>query len=89
MDSVGKTVKMEARVSGSQPLSITWYKDSNQIYGSDKYAMSLENNVAVMSVRDSSSSDGGVYSCEASNEAGKASCRVTLNITGISVHSSL
>ncbi|XP_010793050.1 titin-like, partial [Notothenia coriiceps] len=81
MDSVGKTVKMEARVSGSQPLSITWYKDNNQIYGSDKYAMSLENNVAVLSVRDSSSSDGGVYSCEASNEAGKASCRVTLNIT--------
>lgn len=82
---MGKTVKMEGRVSGSQPLNVTWYKDNNEIYASDKYDISFKNNVAVLSVRESTGSDGGSYTCEASNEAGKASCRVSLTIAGMSV----
>lgn len=85
VDSVGKTVKMEGRVSGSQPLTITWYKDNSEIYGSDKYSVYFKNNMAVLCVRDSSGSDSGVYTCTASNEAGKASCRVSLTISGMSV----
>lgn len=85
MDSVGKTVKIEGRVSGSQPLTVTWYKDNNEIFGSDKYDVSFKNNVAVLCVRDSVRSDSGVYTCTASNEAGKASCRVSLSISGMSV----
>lgn len=83
MDSVGNTVKMEGRVSGSQPLTVTWYKDDSEIYSSDKYDISFKNNVALLSVRASSSSDGGVYTCTASNDAGKTSCRVSLNISGM------
>lgn len=85
MDSVGKTVKMESRVSGSQPLSVTWFKDNSEIYGSDKYDVSFQNNLATLSVRDTLSSDSGVYTCTATNEAGQASCRVSLNITGTSI----
>lgn len=85
MDSAGKTVKMESRVSGSQPLTVTWYKNDNEIYGSDKHDVSFKNNVAVLCVREATGSDGGVYTCAASNEAGKASCRVSLTITGRSV----
>lgn len=85
MDSVGKTVKMEGRVSGSQPLTVTWYKDNNEIYGSDKYDVSFKNNMAVLCVTDSSTSDSGVYTCTASNEAGQASCRVSLSISGMHV----
>ncbi len=82
---MGKTVKMEGRVSGSQPLTVTWYKDNNEIYGSDKYDVSFKNNIAELGIRDSSSSDSGVYTCAASNEAGKASCRVSLTISGMSL----
>lgn len=85
MDSVGKTVKMESRVSGSQPLTVTWFKDNSEIYGSDKYDVSFQNNLATLSVRDTLSSDSGVYTCTATNEAGQASCRVSLNITGTSM----
>ena len=84
MDSAGKLVKIEGRVSGSQPLHVTWYKDNNEIHGSDKYDVSFKNNLAMLSIRDSATSDGGVYTCEASNEAGKASCRVSLTISGMS-----
>lgn len=87
VDSVGQTVKMEGRVSGSQPLTITWSKDNREIYGSDRYEMSFKNNMAVLLVRDCSGSDSGVYTCTASNEAGKASCRVSLTISGMSVSS--
>lgn len=84
MDSVGKTVKMESRVSGSQPLAATWFKDNSEICSSDKYDVSFKNNMAVLCIRDCSVSDSSVYTCVASNEAGKASCLVSLTITGMS-----
>lgn len=85
---VGKTVKIEGRISGSQPLNIVWYKDEKEIGVSDKYDISFMNNMAVLCVKDSTMSDGGVYTCEATNEAGKASCQVSLNLSGRSLCSS-
>lgn len=82
VDSVGKTVKMEGRVSGSQPLAIAWYKDNSGIHASGKYEVTFKNNVAMLCVRDSTSADSGVYTCEASNDAGKASCQVSVSISG-------
>uniref|UniRef100_A0A8C2ZNV2 Titin n=1 Tax=Cyclopterus lumpus TaxID=8103 RepID=A0A8C2ZNV2_CYCLU len=54
---------LEVKVSGSPELKTKC---------ADKYDVSFENNTAVLSVRASSSSDGGVYTCTASNEAGQA-----------------
>lgn len=82
VDSTGKVVQMEGRVSGSQPLTITWYKDNKEISASDKYDISLKNNMAILCVRDSIVSDSGLYTCEVSNEAGKASCQVSLTLSG-------
>lgn len=84
MDSEGKTVKIEARLSGSQPLTITWYKDNSEICGSDKYDMSFVDNMAILCLRNCSRSDSGVYTCSASNEAGKASCLISVTISGMS-----
>lgn len=86
VDSVGKTVKMEGRLSGSQPLTVTWYKDNAEIYSSDKYDISFKNNTAVVCVQDAVVSDSGVYTCEAANEAGNASCQVSLTISGTAYH---
>lgn len=82
MDSAGKVIKMEGRVSGSQPLTITWYKDNQEICPSEKYDISFKNNMAVLCIRDSAVSDSSVYTCEASNEAGKASFQVSLTVSG-------
>lgn len=84
-DSVGKTVKMEGRVSGSQPMTVSWYKDRREIFSTDKYDISFKNNTAVLCVKASAASDSGMYSCEATNEAGKAACQVALTITGVCV----
>ena len=79
---MGKTIKMEGRVSGSQPLTIKWYKDHNEIHASKKYDMTFKNNMAVLYVKDSAHNDSGVYDCEASNEAGTASFKVSLKVSG-------
>lgn len=85
-DSEGKTVKIEARLSGSQPLAVSWYKDNSEICSSDTYDMSFVNNLAVLCLRNSSRSQSGVYTCSASNEAGKASCLVSVTISGMMRH---
>uniref|UniRef100_A0A3B4TD64 Titin n=1 Tax=Seriola dumerili TaxID=41447 RepID=A0A3B4TD64_SERDU len=81
-DMEGKLVKIEGRVSGSQPMSVSWFKDSTEIHSSDKYDISFKSNVAVLCIKSSQMSDSGRYSCQASNEAGRASCDVTVGITG-------
>lgn len=82
MGSEGKTVKIEAQLSGSQPLAVTWYKDRREICAADKYETSFEDNMAVLSLRSCSRADSGLYTCCASNDAGKASCEVSVAISG-------
>ena len=81
-DMEGKLVKMEGRVSGSQPMSISWFRDSTEIHSSDKYDISFKSNVAVLCIKSSQVSDSGSYTCQASNEAGRAKCDITVGISG-------
>lgn len=75
-------MKMEGRVSGSQPVTIHWFKDDTEIHSSDKYDISFKSNVAVLCIKSSQVTDSGRYTCQASNEAGRASCDVTVGISG-------
>lgn len=81
-DMEGKLVKIEGRVSGSQPMSVNWFKDDSEIHSSDKYDISFKSNVAVLCIKSSQVMDSGRYTCQADNEAGRASCDVTVGITG-------
>lgn len=84
-DTAGKLVKIEARVAGSQPMTITWSKDDTEIFSSDSYDMTFKNNTAVLLIKNSRLSDSGTYTCSANNEAGSASCKVSVHITGTSL----
>lgn len=81
-DVEGKLVKIEGRVSGSQPMLISWFKDNSEIQTCDKYDVSFKSNVAVLCIKGSQVKDSGRYSCCATNEAGQASCEVTVGISG-------
>lgn len=81
-DTEGKLVKIEGRVTGSQPMSVSWFKDDSEICSSDKYDISFKSNVAVLCIKSSQTVDSGRYTCQAANEAGKASCDVTVGISG-------
>lgn len=75
-------MKLEGRVSGSQPLSVSWYKDNGEIFTSDIYDIFLKSNMAVMCIKNAKATESGIYMCTASNEAGSASFQVEVNITG-------
>lgn len=81
-DTEGRLVKIEGRVSGSQPMSVSWYKEDAEIHSSDKYDISFKSNVAVLCIKSSLVSDSGRYTCQASNQAGRASCSTTVGISG-------
>lgn len=81
-DVEGKLMKIEGRVSGSQPMLISWFKDDSEIQTSDKYDVSFKSNVAVLCIKSSQVDDSGRYCCRATNEAGQASCEVTVGISG-------
>jgi len=81
-DAEGKLMKLEGRVSGSQPLSVSWYKDNSELNTSDNYDISFKDNTALICLKKASVKDSGVYTCRASNEAGTASFQVVVNITG-------
>uniref|UniRef100_A0A3B4TDA9 Ig-like domain-containing protein n=1 Tax=Seriola dumerili TaxID=41447 RepID=A0A3B4TDA9_SERDU len=62
-------------------------KPSEQIEDMEGKLVKIEgrvsgSNVAVLCIKSSQMSDSGRYSCQASNEAGRASCDVTVGITG-------
>lgn len=81
-ETEGKLVKIEARVAGSQPMIVNWYKDDKEIFTSDRYDITFKTNIAAMVIKSSSSSDSGTYTCKVTNEAGYASCQVLACITG-------
>lgn len=76
-------MKVEGRLSGSQPMTVNWYKDGREIYSSEQYDISFKSNVAVLCIKKSQTSDSGMYTCKATNEAGRDSCEATVRISGI------
>ena len=81
-DTEGRLVKMEGRVSGSQPISVRWFRGGSEILSSDQYDVSFKSNVSVLCIKSSRVTDSGSYQCRASNEAGESCCDVTVGIRG-------
>lgn len=81
-ETEGQMVKIEGLLSGTQPMTITWYKDNSEIHSSAKYDLAFKSNAAVLCIKNSQISDSGKYSCKATNEAGTASYQVSLTISG-------
>uniref|UniRef100_A0AAV2JXI0 Ig-like domain-containing protein n=1 Tax=Knipowitschia caucasica TaxID=637954 RepID=A0AAV2JXI0_KNICA len=81
IEGLGRCIRLEARVSGTPPLTATWTKDSAEIQVSDKYDITFDNNVSMLIIKESAVRDGGIYTCTAKNEAGKTSCRTSLTVS--------
>ncbi|XP_016146835.1 obscurin-like isoform X2 [Sinocyclocheilus grahami] len=72
----GKMVRLECELS-TESKSITWLKDNREIEFGVKYQMVAEGKSQVLLIKDFQSTDQGVYSCVASEEA-KTSINVNL-----------
>ncbi|XP_049450272.1 titin-like [Epinephelus fuscoguttatus] len=78
--SIGSDVTLECRVAGSQPMVITWYKDDKEIHSDDKHKVEFSEFKAIVTITSLEQSDGGVYKCRASNDAGVKETSGTLSV---------
>jgi len=81
-DVEGKLVKMEGRLSGSQPMAVSWFHEEAELVSSERYDVSFQSNVAVLCIKSSRLEDSGRYRCHAANEAGATSCDIVMAISG-------
>ncbi|XP_056306278.1 obscurin isoform X20 [Danio aesculapii] len=74
----GKMVRLECELS-AEAKSVTWFKDNRELEVGVKYQVVTEGKSQVLLIKDFQTTDQGVYSCSASDEA-KTS--INLNLEG-------
>uniref|UniRef100_A0A665TER9 Uncharacterized protein n=1 Tax=Echeneis naucrates TaxID=173247 RepID=A0A665TER9_ECHNA len=65
---IGSDVSLECRISGSQPMAISWFKDNTEIQSDDKYKLDFKEGTASVLITGLDQSDAGVYTCWAKND---------------------
>lgn len=80
--SIGSNVTLECRVAGSQPLAVAWYKDNKEIHSDNKYKLDFSDGIASVTITGLEQSDGGVFTCQATNNAGENETSGTLSVKG-------
>lgn len=72
----------ECKVTSVQSLRICWYKNDQQITDGGNYKTMCVDSTAYLQISNATFDDNGVYSCEAHNDAGSASCSSVLTVQG-------
>uniref|UniRef100_A0A3B4HB97 Ig-like domain-containing protein n=1 Tax=Pundamilia nyererei TaxID=303518 RepID=A0A3B4HB97_9CICH len=78
--SIGSNITLDCRLAGSQPMALSWYKDNKEIHSDAKYKLDFSESTASVTITGLDQSDGGVYTCKASNDAGEKETSGTLSI---------
>lgn len=80
--NVGGDVIMECKVSGSQPMTVSWFKEGKQITSGMKYQTDFKESTAMLKILNLETADAGAYSCQAKNSAGHAETSGSLQVKG-------
>lgn len=79
---IGNDICMECKVSGSQPMTIAWFKDDQQEVSGLKFQPEFKDSSATLKILSLEKADSGVYKCRASNSAGFKETSGTLYVKG-------
>uniref|UniRef100_A0A8C3BH28 Ig-like domain-containing protein n=1 Tax=Cairina moschata TaxID=8855 RepID=A0A8C3BH28_CAIMO len=80
---VGEPVELQARVEGSQPISVQWLKDKEEVIReSENTKITFMENTATLQLVHTETSSAGKYICQIRNDAGSRECMATLTILG-------
>lgn len=80
--NVGNNVCMDCRLSGSQPMTVVWFKDDQEVLAGSKYQPEFKDNSATLHIVGLQKNDSGVYKCRATNSAGFKETSGTLYVKG-------
>uniref|UniRef100_A0A3P8SXV6 Ig-like domain-containing protein n=1 Tax=Amphiprion percula TaxID=161767 RepID=A0A3P8SXV6_AMPPE len=77
----GSVVLMQCVITGSAPLSVVWFKDSQALPTvPTHYQTSCEKNKHTLEITKLEAADRGLYVCKASNNVGTAECSAELRV---------
>lgn len=80
--NIGNDICMDCKVSGSQPMTIAWFKDDQEITPGSKLVPEFKDNSATLHIVRLEKNDSGVYKCKATNSAGFKETSGTLYVKG-------
>ncbi|NXA32886.1 TITIN protein, partial [Eudromia elegans] len=81
IDSViSASCRLDCKISGSLPMTVSWFKQDTEITTSAKYTVHFEEGSASLEIKHLDTSDAGVYICRATNSAGSKDSSSTLFI---------
>ncbi|KAL8593184.1 hypothetical protein ACOMHN_009839 [Nucella lapillus] len=78
----GASVHLNCSVTGIPQPHIRWLKDGQEIFEGPDYTMKNNYGLLSLEVVLARSQHAGVYTCEASNEEGTATCQARLDVEG-------
>ncbi|OCT61203.1 hypothetical protein XELAEV_18047226mg [Xenopus laevis] len=79
---VGSNVSMQAVLTGSEVITVSWMKGKDVVQEDDKIKITYDNNVATLYISNIQLSSSGKYTCVAENDAGSQNCFVELIVKG-------
>lgn len=80
--NIDNDVSMDCKVSGSQPMTIAWFKDDQEIVSGLKFQPEFKDSSATLRIIRLQKADSGVYKCKATNSAGFKETSGTLYVKG-------
>lgn len=74
--------RFECKVTSTQSLKMCWYKNDQKLTDGGNYKIMFVDATGYLQLQTTRFEDNGVYTCEAYNEAGSASCSTVLTVQG-------